>query len=63
MGRIKTALVKRITNEIVERYKKDLTTDFDKNKVLVSARADIKSKKIRNVIAGYVTRLMRANKD
>ncbi len=63
MGRIKTALAKRITLELVDRYKKDFTTDFDKNKALVSSRADIKSKKMRNVIAGYVTRRIRANKD
>jgi len=63
MGRIKTKLAKRITLELHERYKKDFTTDFGQNKKLVSARADIKSKKIRNVIAGYITRLIRANKD
>jgi small subunit ribosomal protein S17e len=63
MGRIKTALIKRNTLELVSKYKKDFTTDFDKNKKLVSARADIQSKKIRNTIAGYVTRLIKANKD
>ncbi|MEK6886422.1 MAG: 30S ribosomal protein S17e, partial [Nanoarchaeota archaeon] len=39
MGRIKTKLTKRITLELVEKYKKDFTPDFDKNKKLVSARA------------------------
>ena len=63
MGRIKTALTKRITLELVDRYKKDFSTDFDKNKILVSKRADIKSKKIRNIVAGYVSRLIRKNKD
>ncbi len=63
MGRIKTKLTKRITLELVEKYKKDFTPDFDKNKKLVSARADIQSKKIRNIIAGYVTRRIRKNLD
>lgn len=63
MGRIKTKLTKRITLELVDKYKKDFTPDFDKNKKLVSARADIQSKKIRNIIAGYVTRRIRKNLD
>ena len=63
MGRIKTALIKRITIELVDKYKKDFTSDFNQNKKLVSTRTDVQSKKIRNVIAGYVTRIIRANKD
>ena len=63
MGRIKTALIKRITLELVAKYRKDFTSDFEKNKPLVAARTDIQSKKIRNVVAGYVTRIIRANKD
>ncbi len=63
MGRIKTALIKRVTNDLVAKYKKDFTADFEQNKKLVSARTDVQSKKIRNVIAGYVTRIIRANKD
>ncbi|MBS3115654.1 30S ribosomal protein S17e [Candidatus Woesearchaeota archaeon] len=52
-----------ITLELVDKYKKDFTPDFEKNKKLVSSRADIQSKKIRNIIAGYVTRLIRADKE
>lgn len=63
MGRIKTKLAKRVTLEIYNRYKKDFTPEFEQNKKLVAARADIKSKKIRNIIAGYVTRLVKANKE
>ncbi len=63
MGRIKTALIKRNTNELIERYKKDFTSDFEQNKKLVSARTDVSSKKIRNSIAGYITRIIKANKD
>ncbi len=63
MGRIKTALTKRITLELIEKYKKDFKTDFEPNKKLVSARADIKSKKIRNIIAGYVTRRIKKSTD
>lgn len=59
MGRIKTALIKRVTLELVSRHRQDLKKTFEENKVLVSQYAEISSKKLRNVIAGYVTRLMK----
>ena len=63
MGRIKTKLTKRITNELLDRYRKDFKPDFESNKPLVSARADIASKKIRNIIAGYVSRKIKKGLD
>ena len=57
MGRIKTMLVKRVTNELVETYPSRFTTDFTKNKAIVEELSNVPSKKIRNVIAGYVTRI------
>ncbi len=63
MGRIKTKLVKRATNKLVDKHRQDFKDNFEENKKLVSKFADISSTKIRNVIAGYVTRLMNAKKD
>jgi small subunit ribosomal protein S17e len=57
VGRIKTALIKRITNQLVKEHRDTFTKKFEENKKLVEQFADIPSKKIRNVIAGYVTRL------
>ena len=59
MGRIKTMLIKRITNDLVSEHSNELTDNFDENKKLVTKFADIPSKKLRNVIAGYVTRLVK----
>jgi len=59
MGRIKTKKVKRITNELFRKYKDEFKESFDENKKIITKLADINSKKLRNVIAGYVTRLMR----
>ena len=56
MGRIKTALVKRITVKVLEKHKDKLTMDFMKNKELLGEFTNVKSKKLRNVIAGYLTR-------
>ena len=63
MGRIKTKLIKGVTNKLVEKHRQDFKENFEENKKLVSKFADISSTKIRNVIAGYVTRLMNTKKD
>lgn len=59
MGRIKTTLVKRVSNVLVREHRKDLKKNFEDNKKIVDELASIPSKKLRNVIAGYVTRLMK----
>jgi len=56
MGRIKTALIKRITFKLLEKHKGKFTMDFKKNKELVEEFTDVSSRKLRNVIAGYLTR-------
>jgi len=63
MGRIKTKRIKGITNKLVVLHRQDFKQDFNENKKIVSNFADISSPKIRNVIAGYVTRLMKTKKD
>ena len=60
MGRIKTALIKRVTHDLMDSYGDKFTDDFGKNKVLVEQYANVPSSKMRNVIAGYITRLVRS---
>ena len=60
MGRIKTKAVKRITEELVENHFDEFTEDFDKNKAVVEQYTDIPSKKLRNIITGYVTRRVKS---
>ena len=57
MGRIKTTFVKRKTKELLNTHGEHFTTDFTQNKELTSKYADVKSKKLRNIVAGYMTRL------
>lgn len=59
MGRIKTARIKRVTKQLVAKYGSRFKPDFEENKKLVQELADIPSKKLRNIVAGYTTRLMR----
>ena len=59
MGRIRTTLVKRTSVELIERHRDSLNANFEDNKKKIPELAEIGSKKLRNVIAGYVTKLMK----
>lgn len=57
MGRIKTKLIKRITHKLIDKYPEKFTASFDENKKILANLIIGESKKIRNAIAGYITRL------
>lgn len=60
MGRIKSALVKRTANKLLEEENK-FNEDFNKNKLLL--KNFMPSKKIKNKIAGYLARLKRLERE
>jgi len=57
MGRIKTIFVKRVGREIFEANPDRFTEDYAHNKKVVSELTVASSRKILNVVAGYVTSL------
>jgi len=57
MGNIKTTFVKRIGKTLFEKYPDRFSRDYSENKKVVNELVDIKSKKMKNVIAGYITNL------
>jgi len=60
MGRVKTRKVKVLAKEIMERFPDRVSADFELNKLLVGeVLTGQVSKKLRNQIAGYITRLVR----
>jgi len=59
MGRIKTQLIKRTTLGLFKEHKDRFKKDFNENKQLVSELIIFPSKKVRNVVAGYITRLVK----
>ena len=59
MGRIKTTLVKRTGEQIVSKYPDKFQADFEHNKRALAEVAEIHSKKLRNVIAGYIVKLVK----
>jgi len=63
VGKVYTSLVKRTARKILELYPGEISEDFAKNKELVSRYLDVKSKKLRNQVAGYLTRLARLSRE
>lgn len=59
MGRIKTTFIKHLTNKILAEHGDKFTDDFEKNKEILAEILEIKSKKIRNKVAGYITKIMK----
>ncbi len=55
MGRIKTTVIKRTGERLVER--EEFSDNFEQNKKLLNEI--MPSKRMRNMIAGYITRLVR----
>lgn len=56
MGRIKTQQIKSKGEELYELHAKVYTADFAQNKKLVEQHAQVRSKKLRNILAGFMTR-------
>lgn len=63
MGRIKTQLTKRLSFDAIEKHGDKLSKDFDENKKVVAELLVGSSKKVRNTVAGYVTRLMKTREE
>ena len=59
MGRIKTTLIKRTAMELLEKHEDTFKKTFEENKKLVDELAKIKTKRLRNPISGYITRLVK----
>jgi small subunit ribosomal protein S17e len=63
MGRIRTKQIKRLGHKFIELYKDNLHKEFQGNKQKVQALSDVRSKKLRNKIAGYITKKMKTAED
>ena len=57
MGKVRTETVKRISRELLRRYPDRFTGQFESDKQAVNELVVTESKRLRNRIAGYVTRL------
>lgn len=58
MGNVRPEKVKRIAHELIRLYPNRFTSDFEENKKVITSMASFSSTRLRNRIAGYITRLV-----
>ncbi len=62
MGRIKTSMIKSITFKLYNNNRDKFKDKFEDNKEILKDLIKTESKKLRNIIAGYLTRLVKQEK-
>jgi small subunit ribosomal protein S17e len=56
LGKVKTDQVKKAGKELMHRFPEKFNTNFDENKVAVETLTQGTTTRVRNQIAGYITR-------
>ncbi|QLH74789.1 MAG: 30S ribosomal protein S17e [Methanomassiliicoccales archaeon] len=56
MGNIRPTYIKRVAIDLVQQYPRVFSADFENNKAMVNKLSTVESVKMRNRIAGYITR-------
>jgi small subunit ribosomal protein S17e len=57
VGKVRIASVKKVARELIEQYPDRFSTNYESNKTAMADVVDAKTKRLRNRIVGYVTRL------
>jgi small subunit ribosomal protein S17e len=55
LGKVKTEQIKRVANELIERFPEKFSSNFEDNKRAVDVLTRGTTTKVRNQIAGYIT--------
>jgi small subunit ribosomal protein S17e len=63
MGNIRPSFIKSRALLLVQTYPDQFNSDFDNNKILVAQYSDVSNKRMRNWIAGYITRYVQRRRD
>jgi len=63
MGNIRPSFIKSRALLLLEMYPDKFNSDFDNNKTLVAEYTDVYNKRMRNWIAGYITRYVQRRRD
>ena len=61
LGKVKTEQVKHLAKELMMKFPDKFTTNFDENKLLVSKLTIGATTRVRNQVAGYITRTVVLN--
>ncbi len=62
MGSIKATAIKTLTADILSKNRGNFSNNFEENKKGLGEVIQIRSKKIRNIVAGYITHLIKNEK-
>ena len=60
LGNVRTDQIKRTAKELIRRFPDKFSSNFEENKLLVGKLLEGPTTKIRNQIAGYITRFLAA---
>ena len=63
MGRIKTQLIKRTARKLFNKYRGEAKPTFEENKSMVARLLENPNKKMRNIVAGYLARLVKQEQE
>jgi len=58
LGKVRPEYVKKTARELIDLYPDKFNTDFKHNKEVVNSLTKVPSARLRNRVAGYVTRLL-----
>jgi len=58
MGRIRTKLIKKVAQELVNKYPEKLSADFSQNKLFLDELNLLENKLMRNRVAGYIVKVV-----
>jgi len=58
VGSVRTEQIKRMAKELIKRFPDKFSQDFENNKHLVATLVQGGTPKVRNQIAGYITRFL-----
>ena len=61
MGKVKTEQIKHLAKELMAKFPNKFTANFDENKLLVSQLTEGATTRVRNQVAGYITRTYKLN--
>nr|8HKX_S17E Chain S17E, 30S ribosomal protein S17e [Sulfolobus acidocaldarius DSM 639]8HKY_S17E Chain S17E, 30S ribosomal protein S17e [Sulfolobus acidocaldarius DSM 639]8HKZ_S17E Chain S17E, 30S ribosomal protein S17e [Sulfolobus acidocaldarius DSM 639]8HL1_S17E Chain S17E, 30S ribosomal protein S17e [Sulfolobus acidocaldarius DSM 639]8HL2_S17E Chain S17E, 30S ribosomal protein S17e [Sulfolobus acidocaldarius DSM 639]8HL3_S17E Chain S17E, 30S ribosomal protein S17e [Sulfolobus acidocaldarius DSM 639] len=62
-GNVYTKDIKRVARELYDKFKDQASDKYDDNKKLVDEYVNVSSKKVKNRIAGYLTRYVKISKN
>jgi len=56
LGKVKTEQIKKLAKELITKYSSKFSANFDDNKRMVDELTEGTTTRVRNQVAGYITR-------